>query len=435
MSGLVIDGFAGGGGASTGIARALGHVDVAINHDPQAIAMHQANHPEARHYCESIYDVDPVEACEGDPVWFAWFSPDCTHHSRARGGKPRAKGIRGLAWVVTKWARAVRPSIIIVENVEEFRDWGPLDGHDQPIEARKGETFREWVGQLERLGYEVDHRTLVACDYGAPTSRKRLFILARCDGQPIVWPEPTHGPGRAPHRTAAEIIDWTIPRPSIFARKKSLAEKTLVRIASGVRRYVLSGNPYVVELHDGLAAATMVQTGYGERQGQAPRALDIRKPLGTVVAQGAKHCFVAALLTKHFGGVVGHEVTRPIGTVTAIDHHALTTATLTREGCAKVDAFIGKYAPANNQTSLFASDVVVHEGERYRVADIGTRMIGPRELFNAQGFPRDYVIDPMIGGKPLSKTKQIAKAGNSVCPDVAEALVRANVYSRAEAAE
>lgn len=433
MRPLVIDGFAGGGGASEGIRRAIGRgPDIAINHDPEAIAMHEANHPEARHYCESIYDVGPVEACKGGDAWFAWFSPDCTHHSRARGGKPRQKNIRGLAWVVTKWARAVRPAIIMVENVEEFRDWGPLDEHDQPIESRKGETFREWVGQLEKLGYEVDHRTLVACDFGAPTSRKRLFIVARCDGMPIVWPEPTHGHGRArPHRTAAEIIDWTIPRPSIFARKKPLAEATLRRIATGVRRYVLGGNPYVV----GDVAGTMVHIGNGERQGQAPRALDIRKPLGTVVAQGAKHCLVAALLTKHFGGVVGHEVTRPIGTVTAIDHHALTTATLTREGCATVDAFLGKYAPANNQTSLFASDVVVHEGERYRVADIGTRMLGPRELFNAQGFPRDYVIDPMIGGRPLSKTKQIAKVGNSVCPDVAEALVRANIFSRAEAAE
>lgn len=432
MRPLVIDGFAGGGGASEGIRRAIGRgPDIAINHDPEAIAMHEANHPEARHYCESIYDVDPVEACKGGDAWFAWFSPDCTHHSRARGGKPRQKNIRGLAWVVTKWARAVRPAIIMVENVEEFRDWGPLDENDQPIESRKGETFREWVGQLGKLGYEVEHRTLVACDFGAPTSRKRLFIVARCDGMPIVWPEPTHGHGRArPHRTAAEIIDWTIPRPSIFARKKPLAEATLRRIATGVRRYVLGGNPYVV----GDVAGTMVHIGNGERQGQAPRTYDLRKPLTTVVAQGVKHCLVAALLTKHYGGVIGHEVTRPIGTVTAQDHHALTTARLEREGSDRVVSFLAKYAPAN-QGGLFDSDTVNVRGVPHRIADIETRMLGPRELFRAQGFDDSYRIDPIVNGKPMTKTAQIGRAGNSVSPHPAEALVRANVYQQAEAAE
>lgn len=433
MTGLIIDCFAGGGGASTGIEQALGRpIDIAINHDPEAVAMHEANHPATRHYCESIFDVDPVEACAGRPVDFAWFSPDCTHHSRARGGKPRSKEIRGLAWVVVKWAAAVRPAVIMLENVEEFATWGPLDEAGIPIASKRGETFAEWLSQLRGLGYTVDYRSLVAADYGAPTTRKRLFLIARCDGEPIVWPTPTHGKGRArPWVPASEIIDWTIPCPSIFGRKKPLADKTLIRIATGVRRYVIdTPTPFVV----GNVAASMVQTGYGEREGQAPRALDIRKPLGTVVAQGAKHALVAAFLTKHYGGVVGHGVERAIGTITAQDHHALTTATLAREGSDRVLSFLAQYAPAN-QSSLFGRDLVMVRGEPHSIVDIGSRMLTPHELFAAQGFPRDYVIDPSFNGKPLSKTAQIAKAGNSVCPAMSRSLVGANLYLQQEAAE
>lgn len=436
---IVVDGFAGGGGASEGIRRALAsigrHVDIAIDHDPEAIAMHEANHPEARRYCESIFAVDPIEACAGRPVGLAWFSPDCTHFSRAKGGAPKSKEIRGLADVVLVWAEKVRPRIVIVENVEEFQTWGPLDAHGQPIKARAGEDFARWKSQLESLGYEIEIRSLVAADYGAPTTRKRLFIVARCDGQPIAWPAPTHGRGRArAHRTAADdVIDWSIPCPSIFGRKKSPAEKTLIRIAAGVRRYVLGPNPFIVP--DQLVAGTMVHVGNGERKGQSPRIYDIRKPLGTVVAQGVKHHVVAAFLTKHFGGVVGHEVTRPVGAVTAKDHHALTTATLHRTNrSTEVADFLARYAPVEH--GLFpANDIVMVDGEPHAITDIGSRMLKPRELFAAQGFGPDYVIDPRVDGKALGITAQNARAGNSVAPDIARALVEANVYQQAEAAE
>ncbi len=427
---ILVDGFCGGGGASEGIYRALGrHVDIAINHDASAIAMHAANHPETRHYQESIYAVDPVEACAGRPVGFAWFSPDCTQFSRAKGGKPKAKGIRCLADVVITWAEKVRPRVIMVENVREFLDWGPLDEHDLPIKSRKGETFAEWAGKLRALGYALEWRTLVAADYGAPTMRERLYVIARRDGAPIVWPSATHGAGRIPHRPSTVFLDWSIPRRSIFDRKKPLAEATLRRIATGVRRYVLGGNPYIVGNH----AGTMVHIGNGERIGQAPRTYDIRKPLSTVVAQGVKHCFVAALLTKHFGGVVGHGVTRPIGTITAQDHHALTTATLEREGSERVAQFLAEYAPAK-QTDLFRHDLVMVGGEPHGISDIGTRMLGPRELFDAQGFGPEYRIDVPVNGKPITKTAQISRAGNAVCPDVACALVEANFSKQQEVA-
>lgn len=490
---LVVDNFAGGGGASTGIEAAIGRpVDIAVNHDPEAIAVHKANHPETRHFCESIWDVDPREACGERPVGLAWFSPDCTHFSRAKGDKPREQGIRGLAWVVIRWAKDVSPRVIILENVEEFQTWGPLteDGHPDP--AHMGETFREWLGQLTGLGYTVEFRTIVAADHGAPTIRKRLFLIARRDGFAPVWPTPTHGRGReASWRSAAECIDWSLPCPSIFDRPRPLAEATLRRIAAGIRRYVLeAAEPFVIRTdmhksHAGcafpmadplrtitstggfaLVTPTLIQTGYGEREGQAPRVPGLDKPLGTVVAQGCKHALVAALVTKHYGGVVGHEVTRPLGTVTAQDHHALTTAFLTkfygtstgspmqlplptvtsgggRGGghLAEVRAFLVKYygadgrpqtedlfTPLHTVTSRarFGLGLVLLHGEPWQIVDIGMRMLQPHELFAAQGFPETYQIAPDYQGKPLTKTAQIRLAGNSVCPPVARALVAAN---------
>ena len=223
MRELIIDNFAGGGGASLGLHRACGRVDIAINHDAEALRIHALNHPNTRHISEDIFEVDPVEVCGGHPVGLAWFSPDCTHHSRAKGGKPRSQKIRGLAWVVIRWAAKVRPRIIMLENVEEFQDWGPLDDDGKPIKARKGETFEEWKAALVGQGYAVEHRSLVAAAYGAPTTRKRFFLIARCDGAPIVWPEPTHGPERAhPWRTAAECIDWSIPCPSMVFVARAL---------------------------------------------------------------------------------------------------------------------------------------------------------------------------------------------------------------------
>ena len=643
MRPLIIDNFAGGGGASTGIERALGRpVDIAINHDPEAVAMHLANHPTTRHYCQSIMAVDPLDATGGKPVALAWFSPDCKHHSKAKGGKPREKNIRDLAWVVVHWAERLRkaspggigaPAIIMLENVEEFRQWGPLDAEGKPIPERKGEEFDLWVRGLKRQGYKVDWREMRACDYGAPTSRKRLFLIARRDGLPIVWPKPTHGKPTSPevkagkllpYRTAAECIDWSIPCPSIFARKRPLKEATLRRIAHGVMRYVVnSASPFVIgtaftntraarvfdpqdpmrtataqqeygvvdaaivaithtsdhgRSHDpaeplrtittanggefaratvtlaphvtkfrtgsigsdmgdpmptvtangdsarpagatplGIAAATMVQMGYGEAPGQAPRTLDVEAPLGTIVAGGGKHglvvghlekfsensrgkdamepldtvmagaprhAAVTAFLSTYYTNGGKHDVAEPTPTVTAAgNHHAVVCAhmeqantgrighpiekpvsTITTAGAhqrlvqttmieagdlpadqldraVQVAAFLVKYygnetdghgltAPIGTVTTRdrFAVVTVTIDAITYVIVDIGMRMLTRRELANAQGFPPGYILDPIgPNGKPLSISSSIRMIGNSVCPDMAEALAAANV--------
>lgn len=409
---------------------------------------------------------------------------NCTHFSRAKGGKPREQGIRGLAWVGVDWAKAARPRILSLENVAEFQTWGPLDENGYPIKERSGETFREFVASLEALGYVVDWRVLCAADFGAPTIRRRLFLVARRDGLPIVWPDPTHGPGRAkPWRTAAECIDWTIPCKSIFDRKRPLAEATCRRIAAGIVRYVLrSANPFLVLCNHGgdgfrgqsinepmrtvtaardahgLVAPTLIQTGYGERNGQRPRALDIEAPLGTLVAGGAKHGLVAAFLQQHFTGMVGKPLSVPVPTITARDHHSLVAASLTAlrgtgashihgdaidaplrtvsaggSHHALVAAFLAKHGPRETQPQLFddgiGSEAVTLEidGKTYAIADIGLRMLEPRELARAQGFPDSYVIEG-------TKTQQIARIGNSVSPQVAAALVRANFWEEAAVA-
>lgn len=573
MHELIVDNFAGGGGASKGIQDAGYEVDIAVNHDPAAIAMHTVNHPGTKHFCESVWTVDPVKATGGRPVGLAWFSPDCTHFSKAKGGKPVKKKIRGLAWVVLKWAAKARPRIIMLENVEEFVTWGPLvkkeDGNHYPCPKRKGRTFKAFVNALKRQGYEVDFKPLRACEYGAPTIRKRLFLIARCDGQPIVWPEPTHGDPKSeavksgrlkPWRTAAECIDWSIPCPSIFERKKPLAEATLRRIAKGIMKYVVnSPEPFIVtyygdkggefrgqdineplrtqptanrfglvmpfitehanassqrnfpvddpmrtqcaqvkgghfalvspflartDMHKSnagcfydpkdpirtitstgghaLIAPTLIQTGYGEREGQAPRVPGLDKSLGTVVAGGSKHALVSAFLAKHYGGVVGQEAEKPLGTVTSVDHHSLVTShmvkmkgdnighdareplhTVTAGGThfGEVRAFLMKYygnekdgvslnEPMHTVVSKDRFGLVTVSGQEYLIADIGMRMLTPRELFRAQGFPDSYIIEHDAEGKPFTKTEQVAKCGNSVPPPFAEALVRANYRER-----
>ena len=370
---LIIDNFAGGGGTSTGLEEAFGRpVDIAINHDPEALAMHAMNHPHTKHLCESVWDVDPIQVTNNQPVGLVWLSPDCKHFSKAKGGTPVAKNIRGLAWVTLRWVAKCKPRVIMLENVEEFKTWGPLlvdaDGNFRPDPAKKGKTFESFLRQLRAHGYTVDHRELRASDYDTPTIRKRFFLVARRDGLPIRWPAPTHGaptsPGvlagkLLPHRTAAECIDWDISCPSIFERKRPLAPATLRRIAKGIMRYVVdapapfivgqggpiySGKPVsaaqpfgtlttenhravvvptiVPVTHQGsdrnesvhepfrtitgaqrgekaLAVASMVQVGYGEREGQAPRALDIEKPLGTITAGGGKAALVSAFLNEH----------------------------------------------------------------------------------------------------------------------------------------
>lgn len=624
---LIVDNFAGGGGASTGIERAFGRaIDIAINHDGEALAMHAANHPTTTHYTEDVFAVHPGFVTGQQPIGLAWFSPDCKHHSKAKGGKPREQKIRGLAWVTLKWATFQAPRCIALENVEEFLDWGPLDEEGCPIKAEKGRTFRAFIDALttglqaghpdeqeifetlgadfpmERLyvglGYRAEWRVLRACDFGAPTIRKRLYFFARRDGLPIVWPTATHGDPRSdavkagklrPWRTAAECIDWSIPCPSIFERARPLKDATLRRIAKGIMKFVVnSSEPFIVKFsenstgqateeplhtvmagaprfgvvepflvsvahstttgrgpnvwgidepvrtvtssndkyvvaptvmhvtHHGadrngsvdvplatvtganrgeqaLVSATLIQTGYGERDGQEPRVPGLDKPLGTAVAGGVKHAVVSAFLAKHYGGVVGTGVDVPTGTVTTSDHHSLVTAqlvgcggragqsrprdaseptatitakadtavvtshllklrnnqfgqdmvdpmpTLTAGGghVGEVRAFLIKYygndkdgqslqmplgtIPTHDRFGL----VTIH-GEDYVIVDIGMRMLTPRELARAQGFPDSYVLDPMHNGKPLSKSSQVRMIGNSVCPDVSEALIRAN---------
>jgi DNA (cytosine-5)-methyltransferase 1 len=481
-----VDLFAGGGGWSLGFQWATGVPPaVAVNHDENAIAMHVANHPETEHHHTDVFDVDPLEATRGRAVGWLHLSPDCTHFSRAKGGKPRSQKIRALATVAIPWAEKVRPRIISLENVAEFVTWGPLDDDGNPIKARAGETFREWVAQLEALGYAVQWRVLNAADYGAPTSRRRLFVIARRDGLPIRWPKPTHGPkGTQPYRTAAECIDWSIPVPSIFDRKKPLADATLRRIAAGVKKFVLENpKPFLVNLTHGgrlenidepfrtitaahrgekaLVAPTLIQTSYGERKGQKPRVLDLHKPLGTIVAGGTKHALVAAML-KHYGGVVGVPIDRPLGTITAKDHHAvlachvesmysnskghpvdgpLPTVTAQSNHHALVAAFMCKYygsdvhgqavdEPIHTIPTVdrFGLVTVVIDGETYVIVDIGMRMLRPRELARGQGFPDSYVL---VG----SGTQQVARVGNSVSPDVAKAVVRANLSNDGDEAE
>lgn len=526
---FVIDLFAGGGGASEGIRRALGRCpDVAINHNPDAVEMHTLNHPSTRHLCESVWDVEPRSVCGKRSPDLLWASPDCTHFSRARGGKPKDKKIRGLAWRVVRWAAETRPTVIAMENVPEFITWGPLTRTGRVVRSRMGETFQVFVGHLRRLGYFVEWRNLVACDFGAPTSRKRLFLVARRDGEAITWPEPTHGPARArAYRTAAECIDWSDPCPSIFDRKKPLAEATERRIAEGIRRYVLNDpTPFLLNISHGgrlepldrplntitstpkggdralivpmvakahshgwdrnggpitpadkplwtvvakdasmLVAPQLIHIGNGERAGQAPRCMDIRAPLGTVVASGAKHYAVAAFLARHYGGprpVIGQRIESPIGTVTAVDHHSLATVhltkfygtstaadvrdpapTITGTGwhLGAVAVFLDKYfatgTPADIREPLdtitgkhrFGLVTVELGGEPWAIVDIGMRMLQPRELATAQGFRPDYILTG-------SKSSQVARIGNSVSPDPAEALIRANVrVERAAAAK
>lgn len=472
-----IDGvlFCGGGGADTGIEQATGTpIDFAINHDSEAIGMHAVNHPQTVHFKEDVFAVHPLVATRGRPVRILWASPDCTHFSIAKGGKPVEKKIRSLAWVVVKYAKTVRPRIIYVENVKEFQTWGPLGSDNRPDKSRSGETFNKWVNELKKLGYEVEWRVLSACDFGAPTSRKRLFLIARCDGQPIVWPEPTHGDPENPEtkknklkpwRTAAEIIDWTIPCPSIFERKKPLSENTLRRIAKGIQKFIINNpKPFIVQVnHHGesyrgqtldepittvtgkngyaVVSPTLINIGYGDKDGKRVPGLDV--PLGTITAGGKKHALVSAFLSRQYGQSVGTAADTPLGTITRIDHNSLVTSyivkmrgtnigqnmevplqTISAQGkhFAEVRALLIKYGADK------IDDFKVYvDSEPYAIVDIGLRMLQPHELFAAQGFPTDYIYDRQADGTPITKTAQVAKCGNAVCPPVAKALVAANL--------
>lgn len=592
---LIIDSFAGGGGASTGIEMALSRCpDYAINHDAQAIAMHRANHPGTIHLNSNIYHIDPLDVVGKRPVGLLWASPDCKHFSKAKGGKPVKRNIRDLAWTIVLWAERVCPRVIIMENVEEFRTWGPLTADQMPCPDRKGETFDKWVSALRRLGYKVEWRELRACDYGVPTIRKRLFVIARRDGKPIVWPEPTHGKpddpdvisgAKLPYRTAAEIIDWSLPCPSVFdtadqikqkfglRAQRPLADATMARIARGVKRYVLdAAQPFIVTCNHGgewqrgwsidepiktmtaardahalvtpsitpfmartdmssaaarngihtpdeptrtqttsgsfavvapiisyaqqggcnrpaqdplhtitasakdqncIIAPTLVETGYGERAGQAPRAPHIDKPVGTQVSGGGKHAVVAAFLAKHNTGATGSPMDEPAHTITANgfgkrpggaapvsvvaasmmslrgsarrDAHVdapVNTVSAGGNHAAIVAAFIAKYYgtdgapgmddPMHTDTTKdrFSLVTVEIDGQTFVIEDIGMRMLTPRERFRAQGFPDTYEIETGIddnGNKiSLSQSAQGRMCGNSVCPGLAKAVIEAN---------
>lgn len=462
---IFVCGFAGFGGACEGVRRATGKSpDYALNHWDLAMAAHAENHPETVHLTADIWDANPTDLAAGREVWGAWFSPDCRHFSRAKGGAPVSARIRALPWVLYRWARTVRPKVIFLENVAELLSWGRLDDQGQPIEKWRGHTFKTLIGKVRALGYRVEWRKLRACDYGAPTSRERLFVVARCDGLPIVWPKPTHGPGLLPYRTAAECIDWSIPCPSIFDRKKPLVEATLRRIARGVRKFVLdAAEPFVVpvshagddrvhSLHEPLRTVTassrspfalvspsLVHLSNGEREGQAPRIYDIREPLSTVVAGGIKHGLVTAFLAKHYGGheTPGQQLTLPMSTVTTQDHHHLvevrTSGPDRRE---QVRAFLTQFngqsigqsmqLPLNTVVTKDRFGLVVVRGEAYEIRDIGMRMLVPRELARANGLRDDYKLDVTFNGKTISRTAQVKLIGNMVVPELAEALVRAN---------
>lgn len=485
---IIVDNFAGGGGASTGIEMATGiSVDIAINHDPEAIRMHKANHPGTKHYCENVWAVDPVEACNGRPVALAWFSPDCKHFSKAKGGKPKDRNIRGLAWVALRWAGLVRPRVIMLENVEEFKTWGPLNRSHRPVKSRQGATFEKFVQQLHRLGYQVEHRELVAADYGAPTMRKRFFLIARCDGKPVVWPEPTHGPADSeavkagllqPYVGAYTQLDFSLPCPSIFDTAEEikekygiravrpLAPKTMERIARGLKKFVLENpKPFIIQCNHGgdrrpfVMAPTLIQY-HSETAGGEVRGQRLDEPIMTVDGSN-RYGLVTSFLHKYYDGGytgAGEAMENPLPTVTAVDHNSVCAATLIQMNnhCdgrnisepiptitagdghfGEVRAFLIKYygqgtgqdarEPLDTIPTHDRFGLVTIAGVDYQIVDIGLRMLEPKELYGCQGFPDDYIIDHDYTGRTYPRSEQVRRCGNAVCPPIPAALVRANL--------
>lgn len=531
---LIVDNFAGGGGASTGIEMATGYsVDIAINHDPEAIRMHKVNHPNTKHYCENVWAVDPVKACEGHPVALAWFSPDCKHFSKAKGGKPKDKNIRGLAWVACRWAALVRPRVIMLENVEEFKTWGPLNRGHHPIRAKQGDTFRQFVKQLNELGYEVQFRELVAADYGAPTKRKRFFMIARCDGVPIMWPKPTHAPTDSeevkmgllkPYVGAYTQLDFSLPCPSIFDTSEEikekygiravrpLAPKTMQRIARGLKKFVLDNpEPFIIQckfnndaqdIRKPLGTITTIGSHllvepYLSVNRENHFGSDIRDPMPTItgkhgygvveprlapymgtnttnhpggncrepihtITTGNQQCLISPTLIQYHSetsdAVRGQGIENPIMTVDSSNRYGLVTSFLSkfyktgigqdeREPLhtvttsaghfGEVRAFLIKYygegtgqdieQPLDTVTSRDRFGLVTIKGVEYQIVDIGLRMLEPKELYGCQGFPDDYIIDHDSTGKTYSRSEQVKRCGNAVCPPIPAAMVRSNL--------
>lgn len=566
---IIVDNFAGGGGASTGIEIATGRlVALAINHDPAAILMHKTNHPYTEHFQASVWDIDPVAVCRGRRVGLAWFSPDCKHFSKAKGAALVDRKIRGLAWITLRWAAKVRPRVIILENVEEFQTWGPVR-KGKPVKKLAGTTFRKFIDQLTELGYTVEYRELIAADYGAPTSRKRFYMIARCDGKPIVWPKPTHSKtgadGLPKWRSAAEIIDWSLPCPSVFATKaeimdryglkavRPLAKNTMRRIIRGVDKFTIrSGKPFIVQqkfqnaaqdiekplttvtavgAHElckpllapvtvtntsnsvgatvgepvhtvttagnqmlvtpflaecnhsggghiapvgdahktitakhtgGIVAPALIQ--YHTEQTESVRASGLGVPINTVDASN-RYGLTCANLVEYYTGGRPLDVNDPMHTVTSHDREAVVAAHVVKfkgdnlghgmdEPMQTVTTSAGEFALCKAHLAkmhggdnlgywpeirallnefcgytLAEDDVLLLEisGGLYYIADIGLRMLSPRELYNAMGFPPDYIIDRDYEGHEYKKSAQVARCGNAVCPPVASALVRANL--------
>lgn len=424
--GLIIDCFAGGGGASTGIELALGRsVDIAVNHDPKAIAMHRANHPSTYHVTEDIFEADLKSLVAGRHVSLMWASPDCTHHSRAKGGRPRESGLRMLPWAVHKHASDILPDVIIMENVPEIQKWGPLGEDGRPNKQREGEEYSAFVAAMKRLGYTFSSRELAACDYGAPTTRKRWYAVLRRDGRKTEWPSPTHGRtlfAPQPYIPASSCIDFSDFGTSIFRRKKPLADATMNRIVRGIEKYVLCDDPFLVETGNGFEAA-FVQKHYTGVVRQ-----DAREPLHTITAGFNSHfSIVACHLTKFYHTGIGQSLNEPMHTITtSAGHFGL------------VSAFLVKYygsgtgqpatAPLGTITTKdrFGLVTVEIDGEAYAIADIWMRMLKPRELMLAQGFPGTYVIDRYSDGSAVPVAQQVKMIGNSVVPIMAKAIVSAN---------
>lgn len=510
---IIVDNFAGGGGASTGIELAAGRpVNIAINHDAAAILLHKTNHPHTEHIQASVWDVDPEELCAGRPVGLAWFSPDCKHFSKAKGAALVDRNIRGLAWIVLRWAGTVRPRVIILENVEEFQTWGPVR-KGKPVKSKSGQTFRKWLSQLEALGYAVEYRELVAADYGAPTTRKRFVLIARCDGQPIRWPERTHAPrdseevksGKCkPWRSAAEIIDWTVPMYSIFASKQEIKEKygvnavrpladnTLRRIIRGVDKFTIkSGKPFIVECNPTMEPFTFSNTGgsvgspadapvhtirtaggqvlaaanliqYHTEQSEDVRANGLDASLPTVDASN-RYGLTAAHLVEFYGNGQAIDPVEPLHTVTSHDREALIATHIVKfkgpdigqspDAPLQTVTAINPFALASVKTVKYAPGTDLGYWPQIRallnkycgykladdeilllwirgawrcICDISMRMLTPRELYNAMGFPPDYIIEHDYTGKPYPKSQQVARCGNAVCPPMASAVVRVN---------
>lgn len=427
---LIIDAFAGGGGASIGIKIALGRaVDLAINHDPAAILMHKTNHPETLHITEDIFKVDMLKYTKGQHVAFMWASPDCTSHSKAKGGQPREKGLRILPWAVYKHAKQILPDVIIMENVEEIQDWGPLDENGHPIKERKGEDFNKFIKMMRSLGYEFEGKELVAADYGAPTTRNRWYGIFRRDGKPIVWPEPTHNKygtnGLKKWEPISKYIDWSDLGSSIFTRKIPLKENTLNRIARGINKFIVNNSdPFILPDED--AASFLIQY-HTETKNDYVRGQSVNEPIKTIDTSN-RYGLVTAFITKFYKTGTGQSVDEPIHTITtSAGHFGLVSAFLIKyygSGTGqKVNEPIGTIVTKDR----FGLVSVVIKGEHYQIADIWFRMLKPEELKLGQGFPADYIIDRDYTGKPYPKSKQVERIGNSVVPIMSEVLTEANL--------